>query len=441
MQRNLHLASVLTAVLLSGVWARRALERRAVRAFGPRSRKRAKRLVAEILSAIGTPYAPSSQRLERLIRSCESLQGIGEQAAAHILALDVSLPPPRFLPIKALEDAGVPKIATQGDLARWLDIPLMQIDWLTDERRTLSRAEDDRLHHYTCHWVPKRRGAWRLIEAPKGRIKSFQRRILHEILDRLPVHDAAYGFVKGRSCTEGAAKHAGEEVILSVDLKNFFLNISAVRVHALFRCLGYPAPVARMLTSLCTTSTPQSVLARKVDDLGPDRVTRENYRVPHLPQGAPTSPALANLAAHGFDCRLAGLARRFGARYTRYADDLTFSGDATFRRQSDRFLRAISQIAKEEGFALNAGKTRIMPSNARQTVTGLVVNQHVNLARPAYDALKATLTNCARHGPASQNRGGHPDFRAHLNGRITWIESINLRRGEKLRRLFNTIGW
>jgi RNA-directed DNA polymerase len=217
MQSNHNLAPVLALILLAGTWSRPSLERRLAHTLGPESRKLAKRLLAELHSTIKTPYAPSRRQLERLILQCESLQEIDEPTVERILALSVQLPPPRFSPIKALRDIGVPGIATQGDLAHWLDIPVAQIDWLTDERRTLARAADSRLHHYACRWVPKRAGDWRLIEAPKGRMKSFQRRILHEILDRLPVHDVAYGFVKGRSCAEGAAKHAGEEVVVSVD--------------------------------------------------------------------------------------------------------------------------------------------------------------------------------------------------------------------------------
>jgi retron-type reverse transcriptase len=191
------------------------------------------------------------------------------------------------------------------------------------------------------------------------------------------------------------------------------------------------------LTRLCSTATPLTVLdAQPIDFL-----TRQRFATPHLPQGAPTSPALANLAALRLDRRLTGLARRFEARYTRYADDLTFSGDHAFHGQIPSFLRAVSEIVKDEGFALNMPKTRIMPRSSRQAVTGIVVNDHINVPRPAYDALKATLTNCVRHGPASQNRHAHVDFRSHLDGRIAWVGSLNPQRGEKLRRIFEAINW
>ena len=100
-----------------------------------------------------------------------------------------------------------------------------------------------------------------------------------------------------------------------------------------------------------------------------------------------------------------------------------------------------SAICADEGFAVNRAKTRIMRQGDRQRVTGLTVNDHINVPRREYDRLKATLHNCARHGPANQNRDNHPDFRAHLDGRITWVENVNPPRGLKLRLLFMAVEW
>lgn len=222
---------------------------------------------------------------------------------------------------------------------------------------------------------------------------------------------------------------------------DFFLTTPMRRVHAIFRCLGYPDAVARILTGICSTSTPHGALDATPSAAAVDHELRRRYASAHLPQGAPTSPALANLSVRRLDCRLTGLASRFEARYTRYADDLTFSGDGAFHARANAFLKAVDAIARDEGYTLNAAKTRIMPRHTRQTVTGIVVNDHINIARTDFDALKATLANCARHSPASQNRDAHPDFRAHLDGRIAWVERLNLRRGEKLRRLFDAIIW
>lgn len=158
-------------------------------------------------------------------------------------------------------------------------------------------------------------------------------------------------------------------------------------------------------------------------------------------KGAPTSPALANLLAWTLDRRLHGLARAAGANYTRYADDLAFSGDEAFAAALVRFGKAVHTIVKDEGFALNAGKTRIMPRSARQRVTGIVVNDHCNVGRTEFDALKATLHNCARHGPAGQNHDRLADFQRHLDGRVVWVERVNPSRGVRLRRIFDRIDW
>jgi retron-type reverse transcriptase len=212
-------------------------------------------------------------------------------------------------------------------------------------------------------------------------------------------------------------------------------------VHAAFRSLGYPAVVARLLTGLCSSAIPKSVFTRLPAASRHDWSTQRTYQSPHLPQGAPTSPALANLAAWRLDARLLGLAKSFGANYTRYADDLAFSGDATFAGRIKSFLAAVEDIVRDESFVLNAAKTRVMRRGARQVVTGIVVNDHVNIRRVAYDTLKATLQNCIKNSPAAENRDGLRDFRAHLDGRISWVENVNPLRAEKLRRMFNAIRW
>ena len=162
---------------------------------------------------------------------------------------------------------------------------------------------------------------------------------------------------------------------------------------------------------------------------------------PHLPQGAPTSPALANLTAYRLDCRLAGLARTAGAVYTRYADDLAFSGGEEFSRVVKRFSTHAAAVALEEGFSVNHHKTRNMRQGVRQQLAGVVVNQKVSLRRRDLELLEAILTNCARHGPASQNRAALPDFRAHLEGRIGFVEMVNREQGQRLRELFEAVRW
>src|SRR6185436_17563266 len=157
----------------------------------------------------------------------------------------------------------------------------------------------------------------------------------------------------------------------------------------------------------------------------------------HAVQGAPTSPGLANLALHRLDCRMAGLARKFEATYTRYADDLTFSGDERFKRGMKRFLVIAKSIISEEGFSLNFKKAKFARSGHQQRVTGVVVNEKVNCARSEFDRLKAILYNAAKGGGlVSQNRDGHTDFANHIRGRIAHITMLNPARGAKLAEWF-----
>ncbi|HEY1711247.1 MAG TPA: reverse transcriptase family protein [Rhizomicrobium sp.] len=335
----------------------------------------------------------------------------------------------------------MPPIATAGDLAEWLGLSIAQLDWFADTKRQHASAQDSALRHYRYTFVFKRSGLPRLLEAPKPRLKDIQRRILHEILDHAPIHACAHGFAKGRSCLSSASVHASEAIVLSLDLCDFFSTVPSDRIHGLFRSIGYPWSVAHLLTGLCTTVTPRHVLAESDEGRAFDWHARNLLSGPHLPQGAPTSPALANLCAWKLDQRLNGLANRFDAHYTRYADDLTFSGDDRLARAAKAVLAAIEAIVRDEGFALNRGKTRIMPSQTRQKVTGIVVNTHTNIARPDYDRLKAVLYNCKRNGPVAENRSAYSDFRSHLNGKVTWVENVNPARGAKLRTLFDSIAW
>jgi hypothetical protein len=168
---------------------------------------------------------------------------------------------------------------------------------------------------------------------------------------------------------------------------------------------------------------------------------RKRWREAHLPQGAPTSPALANLVAWSLDARLDVWARVRGLVYSRYADDLTFSGDGHSRARWRGFATAIAHIAEDAGFRVNRRKTRLFPNAGAQRVTGLVVNRYANVARADFERLKAILTNCVRHGAASQNRQNHADFRGFLTGLVAWHRSVNPLRTARLERLFAQIEW
>ncbi len=233
---------------------------------------------------------------------------------------------------------------------------------------------------------------------------------------------------------------------MRIDLEDFFASIQARRIYGIFRTAGYPEAVAHALTGLTTNAVPAAQWAavprpRETREITAHHRLGRRLATPHLPQGAPTSPALANLAAFGLDRRLHGLAAKLGATYTRYADDIALSGGSLLLARAGDVRTAITAIARAEGFTVNERKSALMTRAGRQRVCGIVVNAHPNVTRGEYDRLKAILHNCAVHGPAAQNRSGVPDLRAHLTGRVTWVESVNPARGMKLRARLEAIDW
>ena len=135
------------------------------------------------------------------------------------------------------------------------------------------------------------------------------------------------------------------------------------------------------------------------------------------------------------------MARAFGAAYTRYADDLTFSGDQHLIDSLNVFIPLVTKIVRSERFVVHRGKRKVVRDNQRQRVTGVVVNERVNVCRKDYDRLKAILTNCVRHGASTQNREQRADFAAHLRGRISHVQSLNPDRGQKLQAIYDRIDW
>lgn len=329
---------------------------------------------------------------------------------------------------------GLPVLATPEDIAAWLGLPVGKVAWLAGRFDGGARAASVGKAHYVSQWKAKRSGGARLIESPKPLLKQVQTRILREVLDRVPAHGAAHGFVKGRSIVTNARPHAGQAVVLKWDLTNFYASVRFNRVVAIFRSLGYSREAAIWLASLTTSAVPADLA---LPEAGAHAL--KPYLGRHLPQGAPTSPALANLSAFSLDVRLAGLAKAFGGTYTRYADDLTMSGDEAFARRLGNLIPLVEQVIRSERFAVHPRKRRVLRQGRRQVVAGVVVNAKPNVVRDEYDRLKAILDNAARRGAASQNREGHADFGAHLRGRIAHVSMLNPARGAKLARLFERI--
>lgn len=439
MSNNGLIAGNLAAAFLSGAWSRAELLKRGKQAFAGKS-PWLRPLVSRILKAF--PESPGD-------RYCKTLAAFIEDDSAFVEAGEKNLrrifwAPPAMTPVTETAVAWkLPPLITSTALADWLDLKPAELDWFADCHAQEVRVKSRSLRHYSYRWLPKRSTKWRLLEMPKLRLKALQRRVLHEILDRIPPHEAAHGYRQGRSIATFASHHCNQRIVMRFDLRHFFPSVNSSRIHALFTTAGYPSAVARLLTGLCTNVAPDDILLAYPDSRFSPLTwdEQQRYRSPHLPQGAPTSPAIANLCAYRLDCRMSGLARSMGAVYTRYADDLAFSGDRRLERSIQRFKVQVCIIALEEGFDVHLRKSRFMRRAVRQQLAGVVVNAHPNFRRDEYDRLKAILHNCARKGPDSQNRMGHPDFRLNLLGRISHVTMLNATRGQRLRSLFDQICW
>jgi len=331
-------------------------------------------------------------------------------------------------------------------LADLLQLTAGELDWFADPRHLARATGVAPLQHYRVSHRITPSGSVRVLEAPKARLKSIQRLLLHQLLDHIPVHQAARGFRPGGSVHSYATPHAGSPVVLRLDLEAFFASVSVGRVYGIWRSVGYPEPVAHGLTGLTTSVVPLASW-RAVPRPAADHLLASHWRLgrrlatPHLPQGSPTSPALANLSAFGLDVRLAALAESWGGRYTRYADDLAFSGGPGWRSGTSRLLDVIEKVVRDEGFRLNSRKTGVMPAGGRQTLGGLVVNDRPHVPRAEVDRLRAILHNCRVHGPSSQNRASVPAFAEHLRGRISWVTQHDPVRGARLLAAYEAIDW
>lgn len=437
------------AFLAAPAWQGEELVRAGALVLGTR-----RRWLGPLVRAVLTGYPRQPVGAPRELARWIAAQPVFEEAVTRASARGAPIVPARFLLGEEADPGGPaqspdpsPGAADPGPrdlawLARGLRFTPGELDWFADTRHWNRRATSQALQHYRYEWRPRPGRAPRLLEIPGIRLRTVQRRVRDRILAPIPLHGAAHGFVPGRSAITGASVHVGADVVISLDLVAFFAHVSPGRVYGVLRQAGYPEATAHALTGLCTHSVPEAVLRAMPDGGGGDErfALRQALRATHLPQGAPSSPALANLAVRRLDSRLAGWAEAVGARYTRYADDLAFSGPATLSRRSGAFIRGAERIVAAEGHTVNTLKTRVRGAAVRQSVTGVVVNAHPNVARTQYDALKATLHNCVLHGPESQ-RHGQPDFRSHLGGRIAWVESINPPRGRKLREAFDRVEW
>ncbi|HEY5939112.1 MAG TPA: reverse transcriptase family protein [Kofleriaceae bacterium] len=318
-------------------------------------------------------------------------------------------------PEKARQDNALPKLDDVDALAKALGVNVSRLRWLAYHREVETGT------HYHRWLVPKRDGSMRLISAPKPELKAVQRWIMREVTEHLPVHGAAHGFLKNRSIVTNAVVHAGAKVVVKLDILGFYPSVTFRRVKGLLRRAGLGEQVATLMGLLATESPRQ-----EVETHGKKHYVAIAPR--SLPQGAPTSPSITNALCYRLDCRLSGLARKLGCRYTRYADDLTFSWHGTDKTQIGALLRAVKMIVRSEGFEIHTKKTRVMRHGARQKVTGLVVNAApdrppARVARKTVRELRAAIKN------RELGRPGKGETLEHLKGMAAFIMMTDRARG------------
>lgn len=315
-----------------------------------------------------------------------------------------------------LKGHGLPLCGSHKALARAMGISVKKLRFLAFSRKT---------SHYIRFQIPKKTGGKRDISVPMPQLKQAQEWILHNILEKLELHNAAHGFRCGRSIVTNAQPHLGAEAIVNIDLKDFFPSISYKRVKGLFKSFGYSEAASIIFGLICTEP--------KVKQVELDGKTNLllSWTDRRLPQGAPTSPAISNLLCRRLDRRLAKMAEQLGFVYTRYADDLTFSASGDSLGNICNVLKRTESIVKHEGFDINEEKTRVLRKSRQQEVTGVVVNSKLNVSREMLKRFRATLYQIEKDGLRGKHWGQSNDLIASLQGFANFVYMINPEKGAK----------
>mgnify|MGYP003293396258 CR=1 FL=1 len=295
------------------------------------------------------------------------------------------------------------KLQTRAELAAALDIPLKKLTYLLYIKGTENC--------YSAFWIPKKSGGVRVICAPNEDLKEIQKKLASLLQDKqFEMHKdsktprvLSHGFERGRNIFSNSKIHCKKRFVFNLDLEDFFGSIHFGRIVGYFeknRFFEFSHEVAVAIAQLCCYQG-------------------------KLPQGAPTSPVLANLVSEILDYKLLNISKKYRVDYTRYADDLTFStNDPKFLNNYESFYREVNGTIRRAGFAVNEKKTRLQYRDSRQTVTGLVVNQKINIYRDYYKQTRAMAHQLYKTGSFQIN--GVDGTLAQLEGRFAFIHQCDL---------------
>lgn len=305
---------------------------------------------------------------------------------------------------------------------------------------------EHKYERYNYFKLQKRNGTYREIMAPAKDLKYIQKWILENILVQFPLKDSCKGFRKKISIFDNAKVHEKAEVILKVDLLKFYDTITEKRVYGIFKAMGYVENLAFSLAKLCTARHRDSYWDNFDEESKTILYQLVGQKPPIIPQGAPTSPMLANIAATNMDKRFEALAKKMKFNYSRYADDLTFSISKEGTLPS---LKLITRIVNNEHFFVNTSKTNYMKKGSKQYVTGLTTTNGVNVSKKYRKEISEHIYYCRKFGVQKHLEKRAKEFPNYnwlkfhnwLYGHICFIKSINERASLKMLEDFNKINW
>lgn len=348
--------------------------------------------------------------------------------------------------INSLTEKGYPVFFSIEHFAKEINIQSYFLRALIGETFDQYSEEPYKYERYSYFKLKKRNGTFREIMSPSRDLKYIQKWILFNILSKYPLQDSCKGFRKEISIFDNAKVHEKSEVILKVDLLKFYDTITEKRIYGVFKNMGYIENLAYSLSKI-TTAKHRDSYWDSFDNLSKETLSKlVDERPGILPQGAPTSPMLANIVATRMDKRFESLASKMNFKYSRYADDLTFSIQINGKLPS---LKMIKKIISDEGFYLNNEKLKYMKKGCSQYVTGLTTTHGVNVSKKYRKTISDHIYYCKKNGVEnhlkikSQDFVGYNSLKFHdwLYGHLCFIKSINAKANSKLLEEFNKINW
>lgn len=347
-------------------------------------------------------------------------------------------------------DPSLPSILSLNHLAVRCGVPY------SDLREFVSRRpidKDEPSMPYDNFSIRKRSGGRRFIHVPNRQLMRVQRWINHHVLQEVKPHRASHAFSRKSSIKKCAQVHCGSAWLVKLDISDFFESVSEIQVFRAFKGMGYSPLVAFELARICTIRTPthsprqhfKQWLVRKANQT----IYAYNDRyLGYLPQGAPTSPLLANLVMRQCDKDLSEIATKYGMKYTRYSDDLAFSSpDPALGRDACRkLIFEVYAVLSQAGYRLNARKSTIVPPSARKLVLGLTIDgAEPGLTKEFKDRLRQHIYYLEKLGPVDHAFNRKFDsvwgMKAHIRGLIDFAKMIEPDYAAVCKKRFDLVDW